>query len=492
MPETVPVPSGDYGELRNYIGGEWRPSTTDRFLDVVDPATGAVIARVPESSPADVDEAVAAAREAFASWATTSPVKRTRPFFQLKQLLEEHKESLARSLVQEMGKVLKDARAEMDRATDEIEAACAIPTATRGYHQENIGPDLDLKVTNVPRGVFFMVPSFNFPAMVPLEYLPYAVAAGCTYIDKPSPQVPITQTRIFELIDQCGFPPGVVNLVHGGADVVDRLLEHPDTEGFSFVGSTKVGAELYRRAGVLGKRAQAATSAKNHFVVMPDADFDRTVDAAMSSFFGSGGQRCLAGSVLVPVADAYEPVRDALVAAASKWRLGSGLDETVDLGPVVSHAARDRIVAMIDTAVSQGAVPLLDGRDPDVPEWPDGAFVGPTILDGVTADMEIAHEEVFGPVAVIRRADSLDDAIAMINASRYGHSAMLFTESGATARAFEARVTVGNIGINVGVPATQAWATLGGLKESAYGPLHGRGEAYLFFTDRKVVASRWS
>ena len=199
--------------------------------------------------------------------------------------------------------MLRDARAEMDRATDEIEAACAIPTATRGYHQENIGPDLDLKVTNVPRGVFFMVPSFNFPAMVPLEYLPYAVAAGCTYIDKPSPQVPITQTRIFELIDQCGFPPGVVNLVHGGADVVDRLLEHPDTEGFSFVGSTKVGAELYRRAGVLGKRAQAATSAKNHFVVMPDADLDRTVDAAMSSFFGSGGQRCLAGSVLVPVAE---------------------------------------------------------------------------------------------------------------------------------------------------------------------------------------------
>ncbi len=323
MAETLPAPSTDYGELRNYIGGEWRPSTTDRFLDVVDPATGAVIARVPESSPGDVEEAVAAAREAFGSWATTSAVKRTRPFFQLKQLLEEHKESLARSLVQEMGKVLKDARAEMDRATDEIEAACAIPTATRGYHQENIGPDLDLKVTNVPRGVFFMVPSFNFPAMVPLEYLPYAVAAGCTYIDKPSPQVPITQTRIFELIDQCGFPPGVVNLVHGGADVVDRLLEHPDTEGFSFVGSTKVGAELYRRAGVLGKRAQAATSAKNHFVVMPDADLDRTVDAAMSSFFGSGGQRCLAGSVLVPVAErlragARRPGRRRLEVAAGQ------------------------------------------------------------------------------------------------------------------------------------------------------------------------------
>ena len=269
-------------------------------------------------------------------------------------------------------------------------------------------------------------------------------------------------------------------------------MEHPGTEGFSFVGSTKVGADLYRKAGNLGKRGQAATGAKNHFVVMPDADLDRTVDAAMTSFFGSGGQRCMAGSVLVPVGDAYEPVRDALVAAASKWKLGNGLDQTVDLGPVVSHAARDRITATIDRAVAAGAVPVLDGRNPDVPDCPNGAFVGPTILDQVTGDMEVAQEEVFGPVAVIRPAATLDDAIGMINTSRYGHSAMLFTESGATARHFETNVTVGNIGINVGVPATQAWATLGGLKESAYGPLHGRGEAYLFFTDRKIVATRWS
>lgn len=485
-------PRRHYGTLLNYIDGEWTEARTDSYQDVVDPATGKAIAQVPVSSQEDVAAAVRSARRAFDEWKPTSVVERTRPFFRLKQLLEDHKEDLSRTLVQEMGKAIKEGRSEMMRAVEEIEAACAIPTATRGYHQENIGPDLDLKVTYVPRGVFFMVPSFNFPAMVPLEYLPYAVASGCTYVNKPSPQVPITQTRIFELIDECGFPPGVLNLVHGGAEVVNALLEHPDTEGFSFVGSTAVGSQLYARAAALGKRAQAATGAKNHFIVMPDADPDKAVAAAMSSFFGAGGQRCLAGSVLVPVGDAYPVVREKLVAAASAWRLGHGLDDSVDLGPVVSHASRDRIVGFIDRAVAEGARPVLDGRNPTVAEYPDGAFIGPTILDGVTPDMEIAREEVFGPVAAISRAGSLDEALSLIEASRYGHSAMIFTESGATAREFESRVPVGNIGINVGVPATQAWATLGGLKQSAYGDLHGRGESYLFFTDRKIVASRWA
>jgi malonate-semialdehyde dehydrogenase (acetylating)/methylmalonate-semialdehyde dehydrogenase len=491
MPGTLlPEPRGEYGTLRNYVGGRWQESAGE-LRDVVNPATGTVIARVPDSTPGEVADAVAVAKEAFRTWRQTSVVQRTRPFFHLKHLLEENKEELARTMVQEMGKTIADARAEMLRAIEEIEAACAIPTMTRGYHQENIGPSLDLKVTYVPRGVFFMVPSFNFPAMVPLEYLPYAVAAGCTYINKPSSRVPLTQMRIFELIDQCGFPPGVINLVNGGARVVDALMEHPDTEGFSFVGSTPVGAALYAKAASLGKRGQAATAAKNHFVVMPDADLDKAVNAALASFFGAGGQRCLAGSVLVPVAEAYEPLRDRLVEAASRWKLGYGLDETVDLGPVVTHRDRDRINAMIDRAVGEGAVPVLDGRNPDVPDWPDGAFVGPTILDRVTPEMEIAREEVFGPVASVIPVADLDEAISLMERSRYGHSAMIFTKSGPTARSFESRVPVGNIGINVGVPATQAWATLGGLKASAYGAVHGRGESYLFFTDRKIVAERW-
>ncbi len=484
-------PKSDYGTLRNYVNGEWTESTSDSFEHVVDPATGKVIAQVPNSSQEDVDKAVSAAAEAFGDWKRTSVVQRTRPFFRLKQLLEDHKEDLARTLVQEMGKVIKEARGEMLRAIEEIEATCAVPTTTRGYHQENIGPNLNLRVTYIPRGVFFMVPSFNFPAMVPLEYYPYAVAAGCTFVNKPSPQVPITQTRIFELIDECGFPPGVLNLVHGGRDVVHNLMEHPGTEGFSFVGSSKVGAELYAKAASLGKRGQAATGAKNHFVVMPDADFEKAADAAMSAFFGAGGQRCLAGAVLVPVGEAYEPMRDLLVEKASQWRLGHGLDETSDLGPVVSRSARDRIVTMVDRAIGEGAEPLLDGRDVNVAEWPEGAFVGPTILDGVTPDMEIAREEVFGPVAAISAVDTMDDAISLIDRSRYGHSAVIFTRSGASGREFESRVPVGNIGVNVGVPATQSWATLGGLKESAYGSLHGRAESVLFYTDRKIVAERW-
>ncbi len=485
-------PQQDYGTLSNYIDGRWVASTSDDIRDVVNPATGQIIARTPNSTAAEVGQAVAAAKRAFGEWKHASPVKRTRPFFHLKHLMEESFEDLARSLVQEMGKTIADGRAEMRRAIEEIEAACAIPTTTRGYHQENIGPSLNLKMTYIPRGVFFMVPSFNFPAMVPLEYLPYAVAAGCTYINKPSSRVPITQMRIMEMIDECGFPPGVINLVHGGAQVVDALMEHPDTEGFSFVGSTPVGAELYAKAASLGKRGQAATGAKNHFVVMPDADLDFTVNAALASFFGAGGQRCLAGAVLVPVGDVYEPLRDRFVEAASKWKLGYGLDPTVDLGPVVTHRDRDRINGMIDRAVEAGAIPLLDGRNPDVPDWPDGAFVGPTILDDVTPDMEIAQEEVFGPVAAIVPVETLDDAVALIDRSRFGHSAMIFTENGAAARSFESRVTAGNIGINVGIPATQSWATLGGLKESGYGAVHGRAESVLFFTDRKVVAERWN
>lgn len=483
--------TSDYGALKNYINGEWVESTSESYDDVVDPATGETVAQVPNSTTADVEAAVAASLEAFEEWRHKSVVQRTRPFFRLKQLLEDNKEDLARTLVQEMGKTIKEARGEMLRAIEEIEAACAVPTTTRGYHQENIGPNLDLSVTYVPRGVFFMVPSFNFPAMVPLEYYPYAVAAGCAFVNKPSPQVPITQTRIFELIDECGFPPGVLNLVHGGKDVVYSLMEHPGTEGFSFVGSSKVGSELYAKAASLGKRGQAATGAKNHFLVMPDADFDKAADAAMSSFFGAGGQRCLAGDVLVPVGDAYEPMRDRLVERASKWNLGHGLDEDSDLGPVISSASRDRIVGMIDRAENEGADVILDGRNPSVPDWPNGSFVGPTIVDGVTPEMEIAREEVFGPVASISPVDSIEEALGLIEGSRYGHSAVIFTESGSTARYFETRVPVGNIGINVGVPATQSWATLGGLKESAYGAVHGRAESVLFYTDRKIVASRW-
>lgn len=484
-------PQESYGKLKNYIGGKWVESRSTDVRDVVNPATGEVIAQVPYSTPEEVAEAVEVAQKAFEKWQDEPPVRRARPFFILKHLLEEHLEDLSLTLVQEMGKTMSDARAELRRAIEEIECACGIPTLMKGDIHDTISPNIDLEVIYVPLGVFFMVPSFNFPTLVPLEYMPYAVACGNTYIDKPSPIVPISQVRVFELIDQCGFPPGVMNLVHGDADVVNALMQHPDTKGFSFVGSTPVGKKLYADAAALGKRGQSATGAKNHFIVMPDADLDLTVSAIMSSFFGAAGQRCLAGSVLVPVGDVYEPLMERVIAAAKQIKVGYGMDESVNLGPVVTQKAKERIVGMINRGVEEGARLVLDGRNVQVEGYPNGAFVGPTIFDDVTPEMSIAQEEIFGPVASVLRVESLDEALDLIRNSRFGHSGILFTSNGSAARKFKHKVTTGNVGINIGVAATQAYATLGGTKESAYGDLHGRSESVLFFTERKIVVSRW-
>ncbi len=487
---SAPEPS--YGRLRNYVGGKWIDSVSTDLRDVVNPATGEVIAQVPCSTREEVDEAVRVAQAAFDAWQHEPPVRRARPFFRLKQLMEDHQEDLSRTLVQEMGKTISDARAELRRAIEEVECACGIPTLMQGRVHDSVATDIDLQVLNVPLGVFFMVPSFNFPALVPLEYMPYAVACGNAYVNKPSSIVPISQVRLFELIDQCGFPPGVMNLVHGSHDVVDALMQHPLTQGFSFVGSTPVGRKLYADAAALGKRGQVAGGAKNHFVVMPDADLDATVSAITASFFGAAGQRCLAGSVLVPVGDVYEPLMERVVAAAAAMKLGNGLDPSVDLGPVVTQKARVRIVGMIDQGIAEGARLVMDGRSATVADYPNGAFVGPTILDDVTPEMTVAREEIFGPVMSVIRAADLDGALALIDRSSFGHTGILATTSGATARRFVHRVVTGNFGINVGVAATQAYATLGGRKATGFGDLHGRSESVLFFTDRKVVVSRWS
>jgi malonate-semialdehyde dehydrogenase (acetylating) / methylmalonate-semialdehyde dehydrogenase len=490
-PALLAEPQKSYGKLRNYIGGNWVESRSTDVRDVVNPATGKVIAQVPYSTPEEVTEAVQVAQAAFLTWQDEPPVRRARPFFILKHLMEEHIEDLSQTLVQEMGKTIADARAELRRAIEEVECACGIPSLMKGDIHDTISSNIDLQVLYRALGVFFMVPSFNFPMLVPLEYMPYAVACGNTYITKPSPIVPISQVRIFELIEQCGFPPGVINLVHGDADVVNALMQHPDTKGFSFVGSTPVGRQLYADAAAQGKRGQCATGAKNHFVVMPDADLNATVSAILSSFFGAAGQRCLAGSVLVPVGEIYQPLMDKLVAAASKMKIGYGLDESVQLGPLVTRKAKERIVGMINKGVEEGARLILDGRDVEVEGYPNDAFLGPTIFDDVTPDMTVAQEEIFGPVACVIRANDLDEALGLIQRSRFGHSAILFTSSGAAARKFLHKATTGNIGINIGVAATQAYATLGGIKESAFGDLHGRSESVLFFTDRKIVVSRW-
>jgi len=489
--EVLSVPSKQYGRLKNYINGEWVDSESKQTRDVVNPATNELIAQVPLSTDSEVDEAIAAANEAFRAWRETPPVRRARYFFTLKNLMEEHVEDLSRTLVQEMGKTIGEARGELRRAIEEVEVACGIPALMHGYNAQDITPGIELKAVLEPLGIFFMVPAFNFPAMVPLEYMPYAVACGNTYIVKPCSDVPVSQVKIFELIDEVGFPPGVVNLVHGSRDVVSRLMKSPDTKGLSFVGSSPVGKLLYQQAGEYCKRAQIAGGAKNHLVVMPDADVDRAVAAMLTSFFGCAGQRCLAGAVAVAVGDVYEQLRDKFVEAASQIKLGYGLDIGAQMGPVASKKHLQNILGFIDQGVKEGAKLLLDGRSVKVEGYPDGAFVGPTIFDEVKPGMTIATEEIFGPVACIMRVNDFDEAVEVIEGSRFGHSGLIFTSSGKWASEFQYRVPCGNIGVNVGIAATMAFATLGGLKESFYGDLHGRRESIQFFTDRKIVVTRW-
>lgn len=484
-------PQENYGRLKNFINGEWVESKSTQIREVVNPATGEVIAQVPLSTKEEVISCIEAAKESFQEWKETPPVVRARSLFKLKQLMEEHFEDLSRTIVQENGKTIDEARGEMRRTIEEVECACGIPSLMKGYICRNMSPGIDLKAQPEPLGIFCMIPAFNFPALVPLEYSPYAVACGNTYIVKPTTDTPISQCKIFELIEEAGFPPGVINLLHGFSEVGDILCENPEVKGMSFVGSTRVGKYLYQKWTDQGKRAQCATGAKNHLVIMPDADLDRTVQAMMTSFFGCAGQRCLAGSVAVPVGDVYDELTKKFVEAASRLRIGNGLDPDTQLGPVVSLAAKERISNYIEQGVKEGARLLLDGRNISVEGYPRGAFLGPTIFSEVKPDMVIANEEIFGPVACIEPVKDLDEALSIIEHHQYGHSALLFTSSGKTAQQFENRAKCGNIGINIGVAATQAYSTLGGVKDSFYGDIHGRSESIQFFTDRKIIINRW-
>jgi len=484
-------PEKYYGKLKNYLNGEWVDSKSIKTRDIVNPATNEVIARVPLSTRSEVEEAIRVAQESFQEWRETPPIKRARFFFELKHLMEQNFESLARVVVQEMGKTIDEARGEIRRSIEEVECACGVPTLMQGYLAQDISPQIDLEVIHEPLGVFCMVPAFNFPALVPLEYMPYAVACGNTYIIKPSTEVPITQTKIFELIDQVGFPPGVVNMIHGSREVVDALMDSPHIKGLSFVGSTSVAKLLYEKAAKTGKRAQCAGGAKNHLVIMPDANLDSAVAAMLSSFFGCAGQRCLAGAVAMPIGNVYESLKERFVTAASKIQLGYGLDEATRMGPLVSREHMQNVIRYIEKGLEEGAKLILDGRNRKVDGYPDGAFLGPTIFDEVRPNMIIAKEEIFGPVASIMRAKNLDEAIEIIEANRYGHSALIFTSNGKSARDFQYRVHCGNVGVNIGIAATQAFATLGSLKDSFFGDIHGRRESVQFFTDRKILITRW-
>jgi malonate-semialdehyde dehydrogenase (acetylating) / methylmalonate-semialdehyde dehydrogenase len=478
--------------LDNYIAGRWTPATdaTD-VLDVTNPATGEALARVPLSGGADLNAAVSAARDALRPWREVSTIGRARKLFELRERLNARSDELARSVTTEMGKTIADARAEVARMIEMVECACAIPTTMQGRNLEDVSRNIDAETIRQPVGVCAAIVPFNFPAMVPFWFLPFAIACGNTFVLKPSEQVPLTQQIAFEELDALDLPPGVVNLVNGGREVVEGILDHPEIDAVSFVGSAPVARIVYERAAKAGKRVQSLGGAKNHMVVMPDAVIDKTVDGIIGSAFGAAGQRCMAGSVVVTVGDAHEQLIGPLADATRALQIGNGLEESIDVGPVISCTARDRIREWIDRGAADGATVVVDGRE--VAAGAEGSsFVGPTILDDVTAEMDIAKEEVFGPVLTVIRAGSLDEAIEIVNSSRFGNGASIFTESGASVRRYRHEVQAGMIGVNIGVAAPVAFFPFSGWKDSFLGDLHAHGgDAVDFFTRKKTVTTRW-
>jgi malonate-semialdehyde dehydrogenase (acetylating)/methylmalonate-semialdehyde dehydrogenase len=470
--------------LDNYVAGNWTPSSSSDGLDVTNPANGEVLARVPLSSRADLDAAVDAARAALPAWRAVSTIGRARKLFELRERLVARQEDLARSVTTEMGKTLVDARAEVARMIEMVEAACAIPTTMQGRILEDVSRNIDAETIRQPVGVCAAIVPFNFPAMVPFWFLPFAIACGNTFILKPSEQVPLTQQIAFEELDALGLPAGVVNLVNGGREVVEGILDHPGIDAVSFVGSAPVARIVYERCGATGKRVQALGGAKNHMVVMPDAVVDETVNGIIGSGFGAAGQRCMAGSVVVTVGDAYDRLVPPLVEATKALTVGDGLDESNDMGPVISESARERITSWIDRADKV----LVDGRD-GVPTG--GCYVGPTIVE-VDPDDEIVGVEVFGPLLSLVRVNSLDEAIELVNRSEFGNGTSIFTESGAAVRKYKHDVEAGMVGVNIGVAAPVAFFPFSGWKASFLGDLHAHGpDAVEFYTRKKTITSRF-
>ncbi len=476
--------------LDNYIGGKWTPVDASNELDVTNPASGELLARVPLSSATDLDAAVKAARAALPAWRDVSVIQRARHLFALREGLEARREEMARSVTAEMGKTIADSRAEVGRMIEMVEAACAIPTTMQGRVIEDVSRGVDCETIRQPVGVCAGIAPFNFPAMVPFWFLPFAIGCGNAFILKPSEQVPMTQQIAFEVLDGLDLPPGVVNLVNGGREVVESILEHPGIDAVSFVGSAPVARLVYEGAARTGKRVQALGGAKNHMVVMPDAVVDKTVNGIIGSAFGAAGQRCMAGSVLVTVGAAYERVMPSLIERTKALSLGEGLDESVDVGPVISAAACTRIGEAIERGVGEGAELLVGGQAPDVDG--DGSFVAPAILGRVRPEMATAREEIFGPVLSVIEVETLEEAIAAINQSSFGNGVSIFTESGAAVRRFRHDVEVGMIGVNVGVAAPVAFFPFSGWKDSFLGDLHAHGpDAVDFFTRKKTVTSRF-
>jgi malonate-semialdehyde dehydrogenase (acetylating) / methylmalonate-semialdehyde dehydrogenase len=478
--------------LQNYVGGKWAAASASDFVNVHNPAMGTVIAKTPLSTRADVDAAVQAAAKAFPAWRDTPVVQRARAMFRFTQLLEQHFEELARTVTTEHGKTLDEARGSTRRGIECVEVACGAPTLMMGYGLEQIATNVDCHVFRQPLGVVAAITPFNFPAMVPLWFLPFAVATGNCILVKPSEQVPLSARLLFRLLDQCDIPPGVVSLVNGGREVVEAICDHPGIRAVSFVGSTPVAKAVYQRGTHTGKRVQALGGAKNFVVVMPDANFEKSIEIITESFYGCAGERCLAGSVLVPVGEAHAEARDRLVESARRLKVGDGLEPGVTMGPVISGTHRDRVQRYIDKGVQEGASLVLDGRGVAVADRDEGFFVGPTVFDNVSPKMAIGHEEIFGPVASIHAVKTLEDAIALMHAHPNANATSIFTSSGKAAREFSRHATASMVGVNIGVAAPMAYFPFGGARDSFFGDLkvHGR-DAFEFYTDKKVTITRW-
>ena len=478
--------------LRNHVGGEWLAPTATETIEDRNPATGELLARVPLSSAADIDAAVLAARQAAADWAERSPIVRMRAVFALRQVLDEHREELAELVTLDMGKTLPDARGEVGRGIESVEAACGLPHVLKGESLTGVASGVDVDLIRQPVGVVAAITPFNFPAMIPLWFLPYAIATGNTFILKPSEQDPLAGERIVELARTVKeIPAGVISLVHGAHDAVNALLEHPGVDAISFVGSAATARHVASTGAAHGKRVQALGGAKNSMVVMPDADPTLMTTGICSSAFGAAGQRCLAGSIAVLVGDREQQDRslDLILKAASELTVGDGADPATDVCPLVSPAARERVERDISQALESGAELVLDGRRDG---GPGGAELGPTIVDGAPDDSRMLREEIFGPVLAIQRAPDIDAAIELVNESRYGNASVIFTSSGGAAREYRARVQAGMVGVNIGVAAPIAWFPFSGWKDSIDGDLHANGrDAFDFYTRRKVITTRW-
>ncbi|MCO4792417.1 MAG: CoA-acylating methylmalonate-semialdehyde dehydrogenase [Bacteriovoracaceae bacterium] len=477
--------------IQNYINGQFVDSTSTDITPIHNPATDEVLANTPLGTYKDVDSAVACAKEAFKTWKKTPTVDRIQPLFKLKTLLEEHKKEIATLIVKEHGKTLKEAMGDILRGIQMVEVACGMPALMMGENATNIAAGIDASTERRPMGVFAGITPFNFPAMVPFWFWPFAVATGNTYVLKPSERVPLTQMRIFELINECGFPKGVINMVHGGKDVVNGLCDHADVEGVNFVGSTPIAKHVYTRGSATGKRVQALGGAKNFMVILPDASMEQSVKAMVDSCYGCAGERCLAGSILVGVGDAYGQLKEQVLNEIKNVKVGDGLNPETTLGPVISKAAKDRITTDIQTAIDEGAELLVDGRNPEGVDA-NGYFLGATVLDKIKPGTTMATKEIFGPVIGLMQVATMDEAIELLNSSNYANTTSLFTTNGGAARKFIQEVTPSMVGVNIGVPAPMAFFSFGGSKDSFFGDIKVHGNSSVeFFTEKHTAMIRW-